>query len=73
MTTYGSTVNLSEQQLWALEASIEFYLHPEAEKLRKSNPDFFKFHDSIDSLLMKMVESKKLREGMYLNSSYSRL
>lgn len=73
MTTYSSEVVLSEQELWALEAAMEFYLHPKSQKLREENQELINWFLAAESVLKKMHETKRLREGMFMSSTYSGL
>lgn len=73
MTTYASDVNLSEQELWALEAAVEFYVHPKSQKLRKENQEFVNWFLAAESVLQRLHKTKKLREGLHMTSTYSGL
>lgn len=71
MTTFRSEISLSESELWALEAAIEFYLHPLSQKLREENQEIFSSSHRAESDLILMREKNKLRMGMYMASTYS--
>lgn len=71
MTTYSSEVVLSEQELWALEAAMEFYLHPKSQQLREENQELSNWFLAAESVLEKMYETKRLREGLFMSSTYS--
>lgn len=73
MTTYASDVNLSEQELWCLEAAMEFYLDPKSQKLREENKELVHWFLAAESVLQRMHETKKLREGLHMASTYSGL
>lgn len=73
MTTYSSDVSLTEQELWALEAAIDFYLHPKSKQLRDDNPELINWFLAAESVLMKMHETQRLREGLQMSSTYSGL
>lgn len=73
MTTYASDVSLTEQELWALEAAVEFYLHPKSQQLREENQELVNWFLAAEPVLKKMHETKKLREGLHMASTYSGL
>ena len=73
MTTYSSEVVLSEQEMWALEAAMEFYIHPKSQKLREENQVLIHSFLFAEQVLSKMHETKRLREGLFMSSTYSGL
>jgi hypothetical protein len=60
MTTYASKVNLSGKKLCALEAEVEFYLHPKTQKLREVNQELVDWFLTSEFVLQLLHETKKL-------------
>lgn len=69
MTTYRFDVSLSEQEYWAIEEAMRFYLTEEAKELRKAKPELTRF--AGENTLRGLLATKKLQAGAVLNSTSS--
>ncbi len=71
MTTYCSSVTLSENELRALETAMKFYVTPEAKKLREDNPELQPWYLHAEMKLKEMLDSEVLRAGLFMSSTSS--
>jgi hypothetical protein len=62
MTTYSFTLNLDEQEFWAIKEAIDFYLTNEAEDLRRNHPHLVKYAAAVR--LKELLSSGKLYENI---------
>lgn len=69
MTTYRFEVSLSEQEYWAIEEAMRFYLTEEAKEIRKAKPELTRYVG--ENTLRGLLASKKLQAGAVLNSTSS--
>jgi hypothetical protein len=69
MTTYRFELSLSEQEFWAIEEAMKFYLTDEATELRKSKPELTRYLG--ERFLRELLARGKLYEGVALSSTSS--
>ena len=69
MTTYSTTVTLSETEMWALEAAMKFYVTPEATQLREDNPELQPWYGPSNRVLKEMLADDILKKGMFMSST----
>lgn len=69
MTTYRFELSLSEQEFWAIEEAMKFYLTDEATELRKSKPELTRYLG--ERFIRELLASGKLQAGATLTSTSS--
>lgn len=69
MTTYRFDLSLNEQEFWAIEEAMKFYLTPEAQALRKEKPELTRY--AAEWKLREIFQSGKLYEGRSVASTSS--
>lgn len=69
MTTYHFDLSLNEQEFWAIEEAMKFYLTPEAQKLREEKPELTRY--AAEWKLKELLQNGKLYEGRSMSSTSS--
>ena len=69
MTTYHFDLSLNEQEFWAIEEAMKFYLTAEAQQLRKEKPELTRY--AAEWKLREIFQSGKLYEGRSMASTSS--
>jgi len=69
MTTYRFELSLSEQEFWAIEEAMKFYLTDEATELRKAKPELTRYLG--ERFLRELLASGNLHAGAVLTSTSS--